>query len=112
MSPSQNNTVAIGDDEATLRAATREQAIDAIVGKRTNQWKAVIEAELQDLITQAASIRQNINGAKTNTKKVYFEKKFNKVSVQVRQMITALQRVNSTATETTATNQNESPTAE
>lgn len=104
MAPASSySNVIIGDDENMVQNMTRNQAIDSIVAKRSDQWTAAINAELQSLITEAASIRQNISTAKTQTKRNYYQKKFNKVSVQVRQMVAALQRVQST---TSTTNMN------
>lgn len=94
-SPSVNFTSVNSSDTVAL---TRNQAIDAVVSNRTAQWENMINSELQSLITRAATIREEISSAKTQTKKRYFEKKFAKVSTEVRQMIVALQRVQSTAT--------------
>ena len=60
---------------------------------RKEQWKETIEAGLQQLIIEAAKIRKNITEAKTKTKAKYFQKKFDKVSAQVRQYVAALQRL-------------------
>jgi hypothetical protein len=62
-------------------------------GLRRQQWKSAIEQELQDLVTKAALIRDEINGAKTEYKKQYFHKKFTKIQQQVMQMVAALQRI-------------------
>lgn len=68
---------------------------------RLSQWRGAIEQELQGLIKQASEVRTSISSAKTTTKKQYYEKKFAKISVQVRQMVTALQRMQSTGGDTT-----------
>lgn len=60
---------------------------------RKNQWRQVIEADLQKLIIEAAKLRKCINEAKTKTKKDFYTKKFNKVSAYVRQYVAALQRL-------------------
>lgn len=70
----------------------REQAVDS----RVAQWTNAVEFELQDLIKQAAAIRQEISGAKTATKKAYFQKKFKKLQPQVLQMVAALQQLKTT----------------
>lgn len=62
---------------------------------RKKQWKEAIEADLQQLIITAAKLRKNISEAKTSTKKNFYNKKFNKVSAQVRQYVSALQRLGS-----------------
>lgn len=59
---------------------------------RRAQWKAAIEAELQETVQQAAAIRQKITTAKTNYKKQFYGKKFTKVQGKVMQMLSALQR--------------------
>lgn len=63
---------------------------------RLSQWRGATEQELQELIKQASKVRIAITTAKTVTKKQYYEKKFAKISVQVRQMVAALQRMQST----------------
>lgn len=60
---------------------------------RLDLWQAAAEAELHDLVQQAAHIRTNITSAKTQTKKQYFEKKFKKVQLDVMRMLTTLERV-------------------
>lgn len=52
-----------------------------------------IHSELQALITQAAEIRMSITSAKTKTKKKYYERKFAKISTEVRQMVAALEQL-------------------
>jgi hypothetical protein len=102
----------VGDDERAAR--TLEQFQDSFVeqhvASRTEQWSKAIEAELQDLVVQASLLRKEISGAKTNTKKKYYEKKFAKVSAQVRQMVTALQQVEAKKNLNTNTAKNESTT--
>lgn len=55
--------------------------------ERLELWRQSIDAELQDLITTAAAIRQEISTAKTETKRKYFSKKFKKISDQVVQLL-------------------------
>ena len=71
--------------EQKLKAGLTEQ--------RISEWTGAIEQELQELVQQAASIRQNIVGAKTTVKKQYFEKKFKKVQQDVMSMLATLQRL-------------------
>lgn len=65
---------------------------------RTAMWRGAVEMELRDLIAEASRIRKEIDTAKTNLKKEYFKKKFKKVTTQVMQMLTALERVKSQQT--------------
>lgn len=65
---------------------------------RLKQWRDAIEADLQQLIIEAAKIRKNITEAKTKYKKDFYTKKFNKVSAQIRQYVAALQRLGSPIT--------------
>jgi hypothetical protein len=60
---------------------------------RISQWRGAVEQEMQALITQAAQIRQQSNTAKTSTKRIYFNKKFKKISAEVMQMVAAMQRI-------------------
>lgn len=55
--------------------------------ERLEIWRQSIDAELQDLITTAAAIRQEITTAKTEVKRKYFSKKFKKISDQVMQLL-------------------------
>lgn len=98
----QYTPVQIGES-AQAEPVSREQLIDAVVAQRSDQWKAAVEAELQDLITEASIIRKEISTAKTNTKKKYFEKKFKKVNQEVRQMVAALHRIQQVAAATPLT---------
>lgn len=66
---------------------------EKLVDSRLGQWKLAAEAELQDLISQAAALRKEISGAKTATKRKYYEKKFAKVKPQVMQMVAVLQKL-------------------
>jgi hypothetical protein len=60
---------------------------------RTAMWRGAVEQELQALIQEASRIRKEIDTAKTSVKKEYFKKKFKKLTTQVMQMLTALERV-------------------
>lgn len=60
---------------------------------RLAEIKATIEAKLQQLITEASIIRQQINAAKTDYKRKYFEKKFTKVNKAVRESVLTLQQI-------------------
>ena len=60
---------------------------------RRRQWRGAIEQELQACVQQAAAIRQNINTAKTQYKKTFYQKKFTKIQTKVMQMVGALQRL-------------------
>ncbi len=62
---------------------------------RRAQWKAAIEAELQQTVQEAAAIRQKITTAKTEYKKKFYGKKFHKVQGKVMQMLSVLQRLQS-----------------
>lgn len=62
---------------------------------RKQQWRELIEAELQTLIIEAAKLRKCITDAKTTTKKEFYGKRFKKVSNQIRQYVGALQRLGS-----------------
>jgi hypothetical protein len=73
-------------EQSTINQEARDE--------RRSVWKGAIEQELQSLITQAAGIRQRISTAKTATKRTYYQKKFNKISPQVMQMVAALERLN------------------
>lgn len=92
----ENPTVTISDDQAaqetldqvTSHAPATQRALD-----RLSTWEGAVEIELQDLITQAAKIRQEMNDSKTPTKRKYFDKKFKKITGEVMQMITTLDRL-------------------
>jgi flagellar basal body rod protein FlgB len=66
----------------------------AIADSRVEAWKQAVEQELQDLLQQASSIRQNITNSKTPTKKAYYAKKFKKVQREVMSMVVTKQRLN------------------
>lgn len=88
----------------------RDQYIEQAVQLRGEQWQQAIESELQDLVKQASGLRGQINNSKTGTKKRYYEKKFAKVSTQVRQMVSALQRVQANTAASTQIPSNASDT--
>lgn len=52
-----------------------------------------IEAGLQNYITEASLIRQKATGAKTDYKRQYYDKKFRKVNLAVRESVMALQQI-------------------
>lgn len=60
---------------------------------RVNNWQAALEQELRELMLRAATVRAEITKAKTAAKREYYEKKFKKITPQVMQMLTALERV-------------------
>lgn len=60
---------------------------------RKQQWRSIIEEELQRLIKNAALIKNKIMTAKTKYKKEFYKKKFDKINAQIRQYIGALQRL-------------------
>lgn len=82
----------------------RDEIIESHNQQQDSRLMQVIHAELQDLITQAADIRKQITTAKTTTKKKYFEKKFAKISTDVRQMIAAMDQLKWTNTKPIAEN--------
>lgn len=65
----------------------------AVATGRIDQWHSVVQAELQSLVKQASAIRKNIDGAKTDYKKQYFKKKFEKCTKEVLSMVATLQRL-------------------
>lgn len=75
------------------RYKTVEVTPQDIEAQRRAQWKGAVEQELQVLVREAADIRGKITSAKTNTKKVYYNKKFKAVQQKVMQMVAALQRL-------------------
>lgn len=79
----------------------KEQAVDS----RLSQWKTAVQAELQDLISQAAELRKEISQAKTATKRKYYEKKFEKIKPRVMQMVAALQKLEAVDVDTTPVNE-------
>lgn len=54
---------------------------------RIELWRATIDAELQQHITEAAALRQKISESKTDVKRRYYNKKFKKVSDTVMQLL-------------------------
>jgi hypothetical protein len=64
-----------------------------VLTERTAMWRGAVEQELNALIIEASRIRKEIDSAKTQLKKQYFQKKFKKITTQVMQMLTALERV-------------------
>lgn len=54
---------------------------------RMELWRATIDAELQQSITEAANLRQKISESKTDVKRKYYNKKFKKVSDTVMQLL-------------------------
>ena len=60
---------------------------------RQIHWKREIEAELQLLITEAATIRNKILNAKTTVKKSFYNKKFAKTNTKIQKYVGALQRL-------------------
>ena len=54
---------------------------------RLDLWRATIDAELQQAITTASELRQKIADSKTTTKRDYYNKKFQKISDTVMQLI-------------------------
>ena len=58
-----------------------------IKAERLELWRATIDAELQQAITTASELRQKISESKTQLKKDYYNKKFQKVSDTVMQLI-------------------------
>lgn len=107
---SYSDPIYVGDPSpSTLESIEQTNLIlDQVVDTRMNQWEKAINAELQDLVTEASHLRQQITSSKTTTKKKYYQKKFDKVSIQVRQMLIALQRVKAqdTTPKSTFNNQN------
>lgn len=49
--------------------------------------------EIQELLTEAVSLRETINSAKTQTKRAFYEKKFNAVKQRILQMTVAHERL-------------------
>lgn len=78
--------------ETQLQTISQEPKLE-LKKQRLDQLKAEIDLALQDLIKDAASIRKNITSAKTDYKKQYFQKKFNKVKTSVHQTIVYLQQI-------------------
>ncbi len=60
---------------------------------RRQYMKTAIQQELQNLIALAAQYRKNIDTAKTDYKKKYYQKKMTKLNEDVRRMVVALQRL-------------------
>lgn len=58
-----------------------------IKAERMELWRATIDAELQQSITEAANLRQKILESKTEVKRKYYNKKFKKVSDTVMQLL-------------------------
>lgn len=71
----------------------------AIANERLGKWQAVVEAELQDLVKQASTLRKSIDTSKTVTKKNYYKKKFSKVSTEVLRMVAAMQGLEQQSTQ-------------
>lgn len=63
---------------------------------RKQEWKRMIEAELQPLIVEAARLRGIINTAKTNTKRNLYKKKFDKVHTTVLGYVDLIQKLEAT----------------
>lgn len=61
--------------------------------QRLSAFQAQIEAELQQNISEAARIRQQITTAKTDYKRQFYEKKFSKVSKSVRHGVATIQQI-------------------
>lgn len=56
----------------------------------TEYLEGVLRERLMVLMTQAAKYRSAIEGAKTNTKRVYFENKLKKIQPDVIRLVNAL----------------------
>lgn len=70
-----------------MSGENRNAAKAAIAQERVELWRATIDAELQQSINEAASLRQKISDSKTEVKRKYYNKKFKKVSDTVMQLI-------------------------
>lgn len=60
---------------------------------RAAQWKTVVKAELRELIENASALHQKITEAKTAYKKQFYDKKFQKVSIEIKRMVAVLNRL-------------------
>lgn len=63
---------------------------------RKQEWKRAVEAELQPLIIEAARLRGIITSAKTQTKRNFYQKKFNKIHATVLQYVDLIQKLEAT----------------
>ena len=77
-----------------LEESTRAHLKD----ERKAHYSKLIEEDLQNLIKEAAAIRNLITSAKTTIKKKYYKKKFDKVNYQVRRYVQALQQLGALST--------------
>lgn len=62
-----------------------------------NRWTQAVDHELRDLLSAASEMLQLSRDAKTNTKRVYYKKKFTKITTDVMRMISVKDRLDSRA---------------
>jgi len=60
---------------------------------RQQYLQKLLEDDLQVMLKEAAIIQKKITDAKTNIKKDFYRRKFNKISAEVRKYVSALQRL-------------------
>lgn len=93
----------------TLSQPTGGIDFSQIKADRLDLWRATIDEELQHAITLASELRQKISESKTVTKRNYYDKKFQKVSDTVMQLIAVKSQLPQ-STDTSTSNEPVSPT--
>lgn len=82
-----------------------------IKADRIELWRDTIDAELQQAITTASEIRQKLSESKTQVKKDYYNKKFQKVSDTVMQLIAVKSQLPPESVDTSTPSEPVPPTA-
>lgn len=76
-----------------LEQAELPSPLTQALSDRLATWEAAVEMEAQDLIKEAARLRQLSNEAKTATKRGYYDKKFKRVTADLMKMVATLERL-------------------
>ena len=69
----------------------------AVAERAEDRWTQAVDHELCDLLSTASGLLQLSRDAKTNTKRVYYRKKFDKITTEVMRMISVKDRLDSRA---------------
>lgn len=69
------------------------QTKDDAINQRLDEWKQAISAEMRELLDKASTLKQAANESKTVTSKKYYDKKFQKVAVEIRRLVAVLDRI-------------------
>jgi hypothetical protein len=82
------NTYTIATEQDTV-----EPSVLHLSSQDQQQWKSVVESQLNSMLVQASELQNLLTGSKTSTKKAFYTKKITKLNKHVLQYVGALQQL-------------------